>query len=371
MELRARPEAVPVTRRRGRSLRAWRSARPIAPAPPRPPGPAARPWGAGRAAAGAPGREAGAGGPAGWTDGRGGWRGARGRARDGEAAGGAAPGRGHSEAGRRAARTMPSLDEALQRAGEFGRFQRRVFLLLCLTGVTFAFLFVAVVFLGSRPERFWCRGPGAAALAERCGWSAEEEWNRTAPERAGRGSCQRFLLEAAGAGAHANADANASTSTAAALSCTDPLAAFPNRSAPLVPCRGGWRYVQAHSTVVSEVSVRPGAVGRGARGGEGRQVPALWPLGSPLGTYLVHPPCKGPIVSARQVPPSIMSGEKLGFGGGVGGKETRGSQVLGHFAPNPRCLSVPAMSLPSEQRCIHGNGGGEGCWRAEERRVSL
>lgn len=153
-------------------------------------------------------------------------------------AAGGAP--GHSEAGLRA-RTMPTLDEALQRAGEFGRFQRRVFLLLCLTGVTFAFLFVAVVFLGSRPDHVWCRGPGAAALAERCGWSPEEEWNRTAPERGGHDRCQRFLLEAANG-----------TAAGAALSCSDPLAAFPNRSAPLVPCRGGWRYAQAHSTIVSE-----------------------------------------------------------------------------------------------------------------------
>ncbi|GAB5572033.1 solute carrier family 22 member 3 isoform X1 [Prionailurus iriomotensis] len=138
---------------------------------------------------------------------------------------------------------MPSFDEALQRAGEFGRFQRRVFLLLCLTGVTFAFLFVGVVFLGSRPERYWCRGPSAAALAERCGWSPEEEWNRTAPpERGGDAGCRRYLLEAA----------NGSAAAAGALSCADPLAAFPNRSAPLVPCRGGWRYVQAHSTIVSE-----------------------------------------------------------------------------------------------------------------------
>ncbi|KAM5167340.1 solute carrier family 22 member 3 isoform 2-T2 [Callospermophilus lateralis] len=144
---------------------------------------------------------------------------------------------------------MPSFDEALLRAGEFGRFQRRVFLLLCLTGVTFAFLFVGVVFLGSQPDHYWCRGPSAAALAERCGWSPEEEWNRTAPaprgpapsERRGDGSCQRYLLEAANASA-----------AAGALSCADPLAAFPNRSAPLVPCRGGWRYAQAHSTIISE-----------------------------------------------------------------------------------------------------------------------
>ncbi|KAI4539101.1 hypothetical protein MG293_010493 [Ovis ammon polii] len=144
---------------------------------------------------------------------------------------------------------MPSFDEALQRAGEFGRFQRRVFLLLCLTGVTFAFLFVGVVFLGSRPDHYWCRGPSAAALAERCGWSPEEEWNRTAPappgpappEGRGDGRCQRYLLEAANASA-----------APGALSCADPLAAFPNRSAPLVQCRDGWRYAQAHSTIVSE-----------------------------------------------------------------------------------------------------------------------
>ncbi|XP_049760998.1 solute carrier family 22 member 3 isoform X1 [Elephas maximus indicus] len=150
---------------------------------------------------------------------------------------------------------MPAFDEVLQQAGEFGRFQRRVFLLLCLTGVTFAFLFVGVVFLGPRPDHYWCRGPSAAALAERCGWSAEEEWNRTAPahpgsappEGGGDGRCERYLLEAA----------NASLATAApgALSCLDPLAAFPNRSAPLVPCHGGWRYAQSHSTIVSEFNL--------------------------------------------------------------------------------------------------------------------
>ncbi|XP_037673593.1 solute carrier family 22 member 3-like [Choloepus didactylus] len=141
---------------------------------------------------------------------------------------------------------MPTFDEALRKAGEFGRFQRRVFLLLCLTGITFAFLFVSVVFLGTRPERFWCRGPSAAALAERCGWSADEEWNRTAPpEPRGDGRCERYLLEAA----------NASAAAPGAPGCADRLAAFPNRSAPLVPCRGGWRYAQSHSTVISEFNL--------------------------------------------------------------------------------------------------------------------
>lgn len=188
---------------------------------------------------------------------------------------------------------MPSFDEALQRAGEFGRFQRRVFLLLCLTGVTFAFLFVGVVFLGSRPDHYWCRGPSAAALAERCGWSPEEEWNRTAPappgpappEGRGDGRCQRYLLEAANASA-----------APGALSCADPLAAFPNRSAPLVQCRDGWRYAQAHSTIVSEVR-GPAAAG-GARIPAEAGSPASRPPGRcaeagtsrlPLGPRQLHP----------------------------------------------------------------------------------
>ncbi|CAO2628727.1 Solute carrier family 22 member 3, partial [Lemmus lemmus] len=156
---------------------------------------------------------------------------------------------GHLQAERRAAgrgvagRTMPTFDQALRKAGEFGRFQRRVFLLLCLTGVTFAFLFVGVVFLGSQPDYYWCRGPRATELAERCSWSPEEEWNLTAPElrapaeRRGQGHCHRYLLEA--------------TNASPELSC-DPLAAFPNRSAPLVPCSGDWRYVETHSTIVSQ-----------------------------------------------------------------------------------------------------------------------
>uniref|UniRef100_A0A3B2W7B3 Solute carrier family 22 (organic cation transporter), member 3 n=1 Tax=Mus musculus TaxID=10090 RepID=A0A3B2W7B3_MOUSE len=138
---------------------------------------------------------------------------------------------------------MPTFDQALRKAGEFGRFQRRVFLLLCLTGVTFAFLFVGVVFLGSQPDYYWCRGPRATALAERCAWSPEEEWNLTTPElhvpaeRRGQGHCHRYLLEA--------------TNTSSELSC-DPLTAFPNRSAPLVSCSGDWRYVETHSTIVSQ-----------------------------------------------------------------------------------------------------------------------
>lgn len=329
MELRARPEAVRVTRSPGPG--------PRLPARPRSPGPAARPprpHGGGRGErgpdrGGSPrtgGGDLGAGAAAAAGAAPRGVRRARGGGGAGEAAaagprvtrrpGRRAAGRARAvggQAGGRAARTMPSFDEALQRAGEFGRFQRRVFLLLCLTGVTFAFLFVGVVFLGSQPDHYWCRGPSATALAERCGWSPEEEWNRTAParlgpeppERRGDGRCQRYLLEAV----------NASAAGPGALSCADPLAAFPNRSAPLVPCRGGWRYAQAHSTIISEVSARgprpTRPAGRGEPAGRGpraehpphtRAVGAAGPPGkcaeagtcrSPLGTGQGHPALEG------------------------------------------------------------------------------
>ncbi|XP_020842401.1 solute carrier family 22 member 3 isoform X2 [Phascolarctos cinereus] len=153
---------------------------------------------------------------------------------------------------------MPSFDEVLQKAGEFGRFQRRVFLLMCLTGITFAFLFVSVVFLGISPDHHWCQGPSAAELAERCGWSPEEEWNRTAPPRSALesgvrsdGRCERYELEAA----NWSSAADAADAAEGGLSCSDPLAFFPNRTAPLVSCQGNWKYSQSHTTIVSEFNL--------------------------------------------------------------------------------------------------------------------
>lgn len=232
---------------------------------------------------------------------------------------------------------MPSFDEALQRAGEFGRFQRRVFLLLCLTGVTFAFLFVGVVFLGSRPERYWCRGPSAAALAERCGWSAEEEWNRTAPPaRRGDAGCRRYLLEAANGSA-----------AAGALSCADPLAAFPNRSAPLVPCRGGWRYVQAHSTIVSEV--RAPGLARGVWGGPTpRGAGTCWlPSGTRPGSSRAR---KRRAPRAREMPSASFAvlasgrGGVGGWGSGVGfGRERKPGRVRGSEMRRTHRLGDPSV----------------------------
>ncbi|NXQ06312.1 S22A3 protein, partial [Vidua macroura] len=138
---------------------------------------------------------------------------------------------------------MPSFDEVLKEAGEFGRFQKRVFFLLSQTGITFSSLFASVVFLGPAPDSFWCRIPGAAELSERCGWTLEEERNFTVlPLHLGNesvtGECERL-------------DVAWDTS----VSCTSPLARHGNHSTgnlPLAPCHDDWVYEEPRSSIVSK-----------------------------------------------------------------------------------------------------------------------
>lgn len=143
---------------------------------------------------------------------------------------------------------MPSFDEVLKEAGEFGRFQKRVFFLLCQTGITFSFLFASVVFLGQAPGSYWCRIPGAAEQSELCGWTLEEEQNFTVlPLRLGNrsssGECERL-------------DVVWDTS----VSCASLLAHYSNGSTgylPLTTCHDNWVYTQPHSSIVSEVRKIP------------------------------------------------------------------------------------------------------------------
>ncbi|NXN99985.1 S22A3 protein, partial [Rhinopomastus cyanomelas] len=138
---------------------------------------------------------------------------------------------------------MPSFDEVLKEAGEFGRFQKRVFFLLCQTGIAFSSLFASVVFLGKAPGSYWCRIPGAAELSQRCGWTLDEELNFTVlPLRLGNGSssgeCERLDV---------TWDPSAS--------CASPLARCSNCSTshlPLTPCHDDWVFQQPHSSIVSE-----------------------------------------------------------------------------------------------------------------------
>lgn len=147
-------------------------------------------------------------------------------------------------------RTMPSFDEVLKEAGEFGRFQKRVFFLLCQTGITFSFLFASVVFLGQVPDNYWCRIPGAADLSEKCGWTLEEERNFTVlpllllVNGSSGGRCERLDV-----------------TWDAAAGCASPLShRLDGRvgSPPLATCQDSWVYQQPHASIVSEV--RKGSV---------------------------------------------------------------------------------------------------------------
>ncbi|XP_021246964.1 solute carrier family 22 member 3 isoform X2 [Numida meleagris] len=141
---------------------------------------------------------------------------------------------------------MPSFDEVLKEAGEFGRFQKRVFFLLCQTGITFSFLFASVVFLGQVPDNYWCRIPGAADLSEKCGWTLEEERNFTVlplllANGSSGGRCERLDV-----------------TWDAAAGCPSPLAHHLDGrvgSPPLVACQDSWVYQQPHASIVSEYNL--------------------------------------------------------------------------------------------------------------------
>ncbi|XP_015270146.1 PREDICTED: solute carrier family 22 member 3 [Gekko japonicus] len=142
---------------------------------------------------------------------------------------------------------MPSFEAVLKEAGEFGSFQKRAFLLLSQTGITFSFLFVGIVFLGPKPENFTCKLPYAAEISDRCGWTLEEEYNFT--RLAGNlvnstyeHQCQRYDIEW----------------NTTSVDCANPLAYLTNNSlgrVPLTTCQNGWLYEQPHSTIASEYNL--------------------------------------------------------------------------------------------------------------------
>ncbi|XP_040304652.1 solute carrier family 22 member 1-like isoform X2 [Herpailurus yagouaroundi] len=140
---------------------------------------------------------------------------------------------------------MPTVDDILEQVGEFGWFQKQVFLTLCLLSAAFAPLYVGIVFLAFTPDHR-CLSPGVAELSRRCGWSLAEELNYTAPGLGAAGEasphqCRRYEV-----------DWNRS-----ALSCADPLAGLAvNRShLPLGPCRHGWVYETPGSSIVTEFNL--------------------------------------------------------------------------------------------------------------------
>ncbi|NXO07159.1 S22A2 protein, partial [Oriolus oriolus] len=137
---------------------------------------------------------------------------------------------------------MPTLDDILEHIGEFDRFQKQIFFILCLLSASFTPVYVGVVFFAFTPEHR-CFSPGVAELSQRCGWSLEEQLNHTVPEWDGHGAsfdsrCRRYEV-----------DWNAT-----GVSCTDPLGSLvgSGSTVPLGPCRDGWVYNSPGSSLVTE-----------------------------------------------------------------------------------------------------------------------
>ncbi|XP_016066751.1 PREDICTED: solute carrier family 22 member 2 [Miniopterus natalensis] len=140
---------------------------------------------------------------------------------------------------------MPTVDDILEHIGEFNSFQKQTFFLLALLSASFTPIYVGIVFLGFTPEHR-CLRPGVAELSLRCGWSPAQELNLTVPGPGPAGEafprqCRRYEV-----------DWNQS-----ALGCADPLAGLaPDRShLPLGPCRHGWEYDTAGSSIVTEFNL--------------------------------------------------------------------------------------------------------------------
>ncbi|XP_063089170.1 solute carrier family 22 member 1 isoform X2 [Cavia porcellus] len=140
---------------------------------------------------------------------------------------------------------MPTVDDVLEQIGEFGWFQKQVFLILCLISVALAPIYVGIIFLGFTPDH-WCRNPGVAELSQRCGWSLADERNYTVP---GLGAENEIFLQQC---MQYEVDWNQST-----LSCIDPLSSLAdNRShLPLGPCQHGWVYDTPGSSIVTEFNL--------------------------------------------------------------------------------------------------------------------
>lgn len=94
---------------------------------------------------------------------------------------------------------MTTFDDILEEAGKFGRFQKRIFALLCLVSMPFAGVYVGIVFQGYTPEH-WCRQPAVAEVRQDCGWSLERSRQLALPRVnvsgvAQTSSCTRYEVD--------------------------------------------------------------------------------------------------------------------------------------------------------------------------------
>lgn len=135
---------------------------------------------------------------------------------------------------------MTSFDDILEEAGQFGRFQKRLFALMCMVSMPFSAVYVGIVFQGFTPDH-WCRDSVVTERRQACGWSLEHSRSLTAPLDNISGSlqhssCTQFDL-----------DWNSTE-----LAC-DTEAVNVSRAATR-PCQEGWEYdYEGRRSFVTEV----------------------------------------------------------------------------------------------------------------------
>ncbi|XP_056423215.1 solute carrier family 22 member 2 [Hyla sarda] len=139
---------------------------------------------------------------------------------------------------------MTSFDDILEDIGQFGLFQRQMFILMCLISAVFTPIYVGIVFLGFVPE-FRCSNPVVEDLKDKCGWSLEEQINYTVPlldDSTQTSQCLQYDI-----------DWNRTS-----LSCIDPLRNLTKSgysNITFTSCTNGWDYDTTGSSIVTEFNL--------------------------------------------------------------------------------------------------------------------
>ncbi|TNN63953.1 Solute carrier family 22 member 2 [Liparis tanakae] len=87
---------------------------------------------------------------------------------------------------------MTTFDDILEEAGKFGRFQKRIFAMMCMVSMPWAGVYVGIVFQGFTPDH-WCRDPAVAERRQECGWSLAESRRLTVPPV--QSSCEQYQVD--------------------------------------------------------------------------------------------------------------------------------------------------------------------------------
>ncbi|XP_040285411.1 solute carrier family 22 member 2 [Bufo bufo] len=139
---------------------------------------------------------------------------------------------------------MTSFDDILDDIGQFGLFQKQLFLIMCFISAVFTPIYVGIVFLGFVPD-FRCSNPAIEELRSKCGWSFEQEINYTVPwldDSTQTSQCLQYDI-----------DWNRTS-----LSCIDPLGNLTKSgysNLTLTSCTNGWVYDTTGSSIVTEFNL--------------------------------------------------------------------------------------------------------------------